>query len=179
MVSMAGCAFNVSPRQVERPDFFVKLRQSFADAGVPLTLIELEFTESAAMEVSAAVLEDIAGLRGDGARIAIDDFGTGYSNFARLRAMPLDRVKLDPSLIADIDTQREGPGHRPGGHPADQGRRAAKSSPKRSRRSRKPISCARWAATRSRATSSRAPMFEQEFLAWTGNARGRGAKSVA
>ena len=45
-------AFNVSPRQVERPDFFVKLRQSFADAGVPLTSIELEFTESAAMEVS-------------------------------------------------------------------------------------------------------------------------------
>src|SRR6476659_67497 len=41
-------AFNISPRQVERPDFFVKLRQSFADAGVPLSVIELEFTESAA-----------------------------------------------------------------------------------------------------------------------------------
>ena len=59
----------------------------------------------------------------DGATIAIDDFGTGYSNLARLRAMPLDRVKLDPSLIADIETEREGPGRRPGGDPADQGRR--------------------------------------------------------
>ena len=66
-------------------------------------MIELEFTESAAMEVSAAVLEEIAALRADGARIAIDDFGTGYSNIARLRSMPLDRVKLDPSLIADIE----------------------------------------------------------------------------
>ena len=71
---------------------------------MPLSLIELEFTESAAMEVSANVLEEIAALRNDGARITIDDFGTGYSNLARLRAMPLDRVKLDPSLIADIET---------------------------------------------------------------------------
>jgi diguanylate cyclase (GGDEF)-like protein len=96
--------FNISPRQVERPDFFGKLRQAFVDADVPLSLIELEFTESAAMEVSANVLEEIAALRIDGARITIDDFGTGYSNLARLRAMPLDRVKLDPSLTADIET---------------------------------------------------------------------------
>ena len=74
---------------------------------VPLSMVELEFTESAAMEVSAAVLDEIAALRRDGARIAIDDFGTGYSNLARLRAMPLDRVKLDPSLIADIETNEK------------------------------------------------------------------------
>jgi diguanylate cyclase (GGDEF)-like protein len=97
-------SFNVSPRQVDRPDFLIKLRQDFIDAGVPLSMIELEFTESAAMEVSAAVLEEIATLRAEGARIAIDDFGTGYSNIARLCAMPLDRVKLDQSLIADIES---------------------------------------------------------------------------
>jgi predicted signal transduction protein with EAL and GGDEF domain len=97
-------AFNVSPRQIERADFFSRLRQSFADEGVPLSLIELEFTESAAMELSQAVLADIAALRADGATISIDDFGTGFSNIARLRSMPLDRVKLDPSLIAEIET---------------------------------------------------------------------------
>jgi diguanylate cyclase (GGDEF)-like protein len=97
-------AFNISPRQLERADFFLRLRQAFADESVPLSLIELEFTESAAMEVSETVLSEIAALRADGAKIAIDDFGTGYSNLARLRAMPLDRVKLDPSLIADIET---------------------------------------------------------------------------
>ena len=96
-------AFNVSPRQIDRADFFSRLRQSFADQGVPLSLIELEFTESAAMEVSETVLAEIAALRADGATIAIDDFGTGYSNIARLRTMPLDRVKLDPSLIAEIE----------------------------------------------------------------------------
>ena len=96
-------AFNVSPRQLERADFFARLRQAFADQGVPLSLIELEFTESAAMEVSEPILGEIASLRAEGATIAIDDFGTGYSNLARLRSMPLDRVKLDPSLIADIE----------------------------------------------------------------------------
>src|SRR4051794_41739950 len=59
------------------------------------------------MEVSAPVLEEIAGLRKDGVRIAIDDFGTGYSNLARLRSMPLDRIKLDQSLIADIETSEK------------------------------------------------------------------------
>jgi predicted signal transduction protein with EAL and GGDEF domain len=96
-------AFNVSPRQLDRVDFFIRLRQAFEQQAVPLSLIELEFTESAAMEASEAVLAEIAALRRDGASIAIDDFGTGYSNLARLRSMPLDRVKLDPSLIADIE----------------------------------------------------------------------------
>jgi diguanylate cyclase (GGDEF)-like protein len=100
-------SFNVSPRQLDRIDFFIRLRQAFADQGVPLSMIELEFTESAAMEVSEAVLAEIAALRDDGAHIAIDDFGTGYSNLARLRSMPLDRVKLDPSLIADIETSEK------------------------------------------------------------------------
>jgi diguanylate cyclase len=97
-------AFNVSPRQLERADFLPRLRATFADAGVPLSLVELEFTETAAMECSQASLDEIADLRGEGLSIAIDDFGTGYSNIARLRTMPLDRVKLDQSLIAEIET---------------------------------------------------------------------------
>jgi EAL domain-containing protein (putative c-di-GMP-specific phosphodiesterase class I) len=171
-------AFNVSPRQAERPDFFVKLRQAFADAGVPLSMIELEFTESAAMEVSAPVLEEIAGLRANGVQIAIDDFGTGYSNLARLRAMPLDRVKLDPSLIADIETSEK-----------------ARVIVQAVIQLIKGVECeivAEAVETVAQADILRAmgcdvvqgfvfaaPMFEQEFLSWTKNARGREAKSVA
>jgi diguanylate cyclase (GGDEF)-like protein len=171
-------AFNISPRQVERPDFFPKLRQTFADAGVPLSVIELEFTESAAMEVSAPVLEEIAGLRGDGACIAIDDFGTGYSNLARLRSMPLDRVKLDPSLIADIETSEK-----------------ARVIVQAVIQLIKGVDCeivAEAVETVAQADILRAmgcdtvqgyvfaaPMFEDEFLAWTSNARGRDVKSVA
>jgi diguanylate cyclase (GGDEF)-like protein len=96
-------AFNVSPRQVDRPDFFVQLREAFAAANVALSSIELEFTESAAMLASDTILDQIALLRDSGARISIDDFGTGYSNLSRLQSMPLDRVKLDQSLIAGIE----------------------------------------------------------------------------
>ena len=96
-------AFNVSPRQLDRADFFTRLRQAFAEQNVPFSQVELEFTETAAMHASDTVIAEIAALREDGATIAIDDFGTGYSNVARLRSMPLDRVKLDPSLIADIE----------------------------------------------------------------------------
>jgi diguanylate cyclase (GGDEF)-like protein len=174
-----GClAFNVSPRQVERPDFFVKLRQTFAEAGVPLSVLELEFTESAAMEVSATVLEEIGGLRADGARIAIDDFGTGYSNLARLRAMPLDRVKLDPSLIADIESSEK-----------------ARVIVQAVIQLIKGVECevvAEAVETVAQADILRAmgcdivqgyvfaePMFEQQFLAWTASGRSRDAKSVA
>jgi diguanylate cyclase (GGDEF)-like protein len=170
--------FNISPRQVDRPDFFAKLRQAFADADVPLSLIELEFTESAAMEVSAPVLEEIAALRADGVRITIDDFGTGYSNLARLRAMPLDRVKLDPSLIADIET-------------SDKARIIVQAVIQLI----KGVECeiiAEAVETVAQADMLRAmgcdavqgyvfaaPMMEDQFLAWTGKLRNPDVKSVA
>ncbi|WP_426267793.1 putative bifunctional diguanylate cyclase/phosphodiesterase [Sphingomonas sp. LHG3443-2] len=100
-------AFNVSPRQLERHDFFPRLRQIFGEAGVGLDRIEIEITETAAMECSEATLLDIAELRQQGATIALDDFGTGYSNIARLRQLPIDRVKLDQSLIHDITTSEQ------------------------------------------------------------------------
>jgi diguanylate cyclase (GGDEF)-like protein len=171
-------AFNVSPRQVDRADFFARLRQAFADAQVPLSQIELEFTESAAMEVSQTVLEEIAALRVDGATISIDDFGTGYSNIARLRSMPLDRVKLDPSLIADIETSEK-----------------ARVVVQAVIHLIKGVDCeivAEAVETVAQADILRAmgcdtvqgyvfahPMYEEEFLAWTGSADSKGAKSVA
>ena len=170
-------AFNISPRQVDRADFFSRLRQAFAALDVPLSMIELEFTESAAMEVSDAVLEGIRGLRDDGARIAIDDFGTGYSNIARLRSMPLDRVKLDPSLICDIDTSEKA--------------RVVIQAVIQLIKGVGAEVVAEAVETVAQADILRAmgcdtvqgfvfaePMFEEEFLAWIGNAR-RGMKSVA
>ena len=170
-------AFNISPRQVDRADFFAKVRQAFADAEVPLSMVELEFTESAAMEVSSPVLAEIGALRADGVRISIDDFGTGYSNLARLRSMPLDRVKLDQSLIADIES-------------SDKARVVVQAVIHLI----KGVGCevvAEAVETVAQADILRAmgcdtvqgyvfapPMFEEEFLAWVGNAH-RSAKSVA
>jgi diguanylate cyclase (GGDEF)-like protein len=171
-------SFNISPRQLDRPDFFAKLRQAFGDAQVPLSLIELEFTESAAMVVSDTVLAEIAALRSDGATIAIDDFGTGYSNLARLRAMPLDRVKLDPSLIVDIES-------------CEKARVIVQAVIQLIKGVESEV-VAEAVETAAQADILRAmgcdvvqgyvfaqPMFEAEFLDWTGNADRGGAKSVA
>jgi EAL domain-containing protein (putative c-di-GMP-specific phosphodiesterase class I) len=95
---------NISPRQLERADFFSHLRTTFEAAGAPLFMLELEFTETLAMRCSEEVVAQLAALRADGVSIAIDDFGAGYSNLARMKTMPLTRVKLDSSLIADIDS---------------------------------------------------------------------------
>jgi len=170
-------AFNISPRQLDRADFFGRMRQAFADHGAPLHLVELEFTETAAMECSEAVLAEIASLRADGATIAIDDFGTGYSNLARLRSMPLDRVKLDPSLIADIAE-------------SEKARVVVQAVIQLIRG----VGCeivAEAVENVAQADILRAmgchtvqgfifaqPMFEEEFLAWTNNAE-RGSRSVA
>ena len=59
------------------------------------------------MACSPADLAEFAALRGEAASIALDDFGTGYSNIARLRTLPVDRVKLDQTLIADVETSAE------------------------------------------------------------------------
>ena len=171
-------SFNISPRQVDRPDFFARLRQTFVDAEVPLGMVELEFTESAAMEVSESVLDEIAALRKAGAGVAMDDFGTGYSNLARLRSMPLDRVKLDPSLIADIED-------------SDTARVVVQAVIQLI----KGVGCevvAEAVETIAQADILRAmgcdtvqgfifapAMFEQDFLAWTASSRGAASRSVA
>lgn len=96
-------AFNVSPRQLERRDFFERLRAALDRSGAPGSLLELEFTETTVMRSGDSAIAELAALRARGVSIAIDDFGAGYSNIARISHMPLDRVKLDKSLVAEID----------------------------------------------------------------------------
>ncbi|MBY0583491.1 MAG: EAL domain-containing protein [Sphingomonas sp.] len=100
-------AINISPRQLDHADFFRRLREAMLAANAPARLLELEITETLAMHCSDEVIEAIAQLRSDGATIAIDDFGTGYSNLARLRDLPVDRVKLDRSLIEHVATRSQ------------------------------------------------------------------------
>ncbi|MBR0552071.1 putative bifunctional diguanylate cyclase/phosphodiesterase [Stakelama marina] len=95
-------AINVSQRQLDHVAFFRGLRQAMQNARAPAAMLELEISETLAMNCNEDVIDAIAALRRDGATISIDDFGTGYSNLARLRELPLDRVKLDPSMIANV-----------------------------------------------------------------------------
>lgn len=95
-------AVNLSPRQIARADFFPRLREALDRYHAPLDMLEVEITETVAMECGDVVLREIAALRAQGAVVTIDDFGAGYSNLARLRQLPVDRIKLDRSLVVDI-----------------------------------------------------------------------------
>lgn len=100
-------AINISSRELGQADFFMRLRHAIDAHRAPAIMLELEITESLAMEMKARTLDQIRALRRDGVRIAIDDFGTGYSNLSRLRELPVDRVKIDRSLVRDIAVSAE------------------------------------------------------------------------
>ncbi|CAN5219533.1 hypothetical protein BH10PSE12_BH10PSE12_27300 [soil metagenome] len=100
-------AMNISTRELAQLDFFMRLRHAMARHGTAGDSLELEITESLAMEMDARLLDQLQALRADGVRIAIDDFGTGYSNLSRLKDLPVDRVKIDRSLVRDIAVSAE------------------------------------------------------------------------
>lgn len=100
-------AVNISQRELDHALFFRRLHHAMRAARAPAALLELEISESLAMRCSREVLDALALLRGDGATISIDNFGTGYSNLARLRELPIDRIKLDRSVIEHIATRAE------------------------------------------------------------------------
>jgi diguanylate cyclase (GGDEF)-like protein len=96
-------AVNVSLIQCRRSDLTSTVEKALQEVGLPPGALELEVTESVFMrEDEENVLTQLACLRGMGVGVAIDDFGTGYSSLGRLRALPVDKVKIDRSFIARL-----------------------------------------------------------------------------
>jgi EAL domain-containing protein (putative c-di-GMP-specific phosphodiesterase class I) len=93
---------NISARELTQPDFFRRFLAAMETHQTPPEMIELELTESLAMRLEANTLEGLSDLRRRGVTIAIDDFGTGFSNLSRLKDLPVDRVKIDRTLVRDI-----------------------------------------------------------------------------
>ena len=93
---------NVTAEDVQRPGFANLLDGLVEVSRFARDRLTIEVTESGLvenLEIAAAALADI---RKSGVRVAIDDFGTGYSSLAYLKALPLDYLKVDRSLITDI-----------------------------------------------------------------------------
>ena len=80
------------------------MRRILGDHEVAPRFLELEITESAAMEHADASIAMLRELKGLGVRLAIDDFGTGYSSLTHLKHFPIDTLKIDISFIADLET---------------------------------------------------------------------------
>src|SRR5437762_8238316 len=88
---------NLSPRQFNDPKLVQLVARVLRDSGLPARLLELEITESTAMQHSDVALSTLNSLKELGVSIAIDDFGTGYSSLAYLKRFPVDKVKIDRS----------------------------------------------------------------------------------
>ena len=101
-------AINVSVAQFRHPEFIDTVRQALEDSGASPSLIELEITESMAMEDTDFVTAQLHRLTSLGITMAIDDFGTGFSSLAYLQKLPVHRLKIDKSFVQDICTDPRG-----------------------------------------------------------------------
>ena len=97
-------AVNVSGVQLLQGDFISQVQRIFAETGVDPAMLELELTESWMMQDLAQSAMALQTLKALGVRIAIDDFGTGYSSLAYLSKLPVDVLKIDRSLIIDLES---------------------------------------------------------------------------
>jgi diguanylate cyclase (GGDEF)-like protein/PAS domain S-box-containing protein len=90
---------NVSPAHIARPGFVGGVQRALQDDGLEGARLELEVTESVMMHDADSVVRPLEALRELGVRVALDDFGLGYSSFSSLAGLPLDRLKVDKSLV--------------------------------------------------------------------------------
>lgn len=94
---------NVSPVQVMRGDLVGLVGAALETTGLPPNLLEIEVTEGVLIDDMIGTRTVLTDLSQMGVGIALDDFGTGYSSLSYLRALPLHRLKIDRSFIAEID----------------------------------------------------------------------------
>jgi diguanylate cyclase (GGDEF)-like protein len=97
---------NVSPHQIDG-NMCAVIRRAVEHAGFPPERLELEITEGSLIRDPEAVLDCLRQWKELGVRIAVDDFGIGYSSLSYLSRLPVDRIKLDKSLIHSLTTKQK------------------------------------------------------------------------
>jgi diguanylate cyclase (GGDEF)-like protein/PAS domain S-box-containing protein len=93
---------NISPRQFRDEALLWTVESALSEAGLDPRALELEITESVAMEDVELTMTTLTELRKAGVSIAIDDFGTGHSSLSYLKRFPIDALKVDKSFVADL-----------------------------------------------------------------------------
>jgi len=99
---------NLSARQFKQPNLIDTIVNILKQTEVDPHHLELEITESIAMEDVDFTIKMLNRLREMGIGISIDDFGTGFSSLNYLRRLPLSTLKIDQTFIADIGTSLYG-----------------------------------------------------------------------
>jgi EAL domain-containing protein (putative c-di-GMP-specific phosphodiesterase class I) len=98
-------AVNLSARQLREPDLVESISAIISEAGLEPRHLELEITESSAMddpENTQRVLNELSEL---GVALAIDDFGTGHSSLSYLKRFRINYLKIDQSFVRGIQSE--------------------------------------------------------------------------
>src|SRR6185312_13534937 len=106
-LNVAPVAVNLSTVQFHSIGFIDAVAQALPTDGVSEGLIELELTERTLMDDLPEVKQRLLRLKALGLRISVDDFGTGYSSLGHLKALPIDKVKIDRSFVEDLPGNRD------------------------------------------------------------------------
>ena len=97
-------AVNLSVRQFRQPGLVEDITRILQEVGLGPEHLELEITESIAMDNVEATVEKLEVLKRMGLQLSIDDFGTGYSSLSYLKRFAIDKLKIDQSFVRDIAT---------------------------------------------------------------------------
>ncbi len=95
-------AVNITARQFTLPDLPQRVAEILRQTGLTPARLELEITETVAMQDAARTIEMLAELKRIGVKLAVDDFGTGFSSLSYLKRFPLDKLKIDQSFVRGL-----------------------------------------------------------------------------
>ncbi|WP_369301046.1 EAL domain-containing protein [Pseudomonas sp. N2-5-1-1] len=100
-------AMNVTVGDLENSNFVDRIEDLIGESDLDPDDLELEFTESMLMSDPVTVITQLERARKLGIEVSVDDFGTGYSNWSYLRQLPVNTVKLDQSLISNLNANEK------------------------------------------------------------------------
>src|SRR2546430_14991363 len=93
---------NLSARQFQHAEIVDRVRNVLQETGLEASALELEITETTAMQNAETSVEILHSLRALGVSVSIDDFGTGYSSLNYLKRFPIRCVKIARDLVRDF-----------------------------------------------------------------------------
>ena len=100
-------AVNLSARQCRDPGLAKVILRTLERHGLRPDRLELELTETAAMEDAEGTRALLGDLRGVGIGVALDDFGAGYSSLSYLKNLPFSKLKIDREFVDRVDQRRD------------------------------------------------------------------------
>ncbi|MCW2839302.1 MAG: hypothetical protein JWR55_785 [Aeromicrobium sp.] len=95
-------AINCAPPELLGPTFLPHLYEAMSETDVPTDQLVLEVTEDSFLADPQYTRDILLELRSHGVQIAIDDYGTGFSSLNYLRNLPVQELKIDRVLIANV-----------------------------------------------------------------------------